>query len=157
MDTADTSQRRQVQEEPRLAGRPVGMRKDVRRKVELLRRLDVLAGAGRRELEALARHADEVRVPRRTTLLREGTTGRELVLVLEGEVEIVRAGQVLNRVGPGSVLGEIALVTGAPRTATARTITPARLVVITDLAYRSFASARTRGELRASAAARAST
>jgi CRP-like cAMP-binding protein len=123
-------------------------------KVDLLRRLDVFAGAERRELEAIARHADELVVPRRTTLLREGGSGIELVLILEGEVEILRGDRVLNRVGPGSVIGEIALVAKVPRTATARTITPVRLLVVTDRVYRSFASRRTRGKLGELAAAR---
>jgi CRP-like cAMP-binding protein len=124
-------------------------------KVELLRQAAVLADTGRRELEALASEADEVAVPAGRTILRQGTAGRELVVLLDGEAEVLRDGRVVNRVGAGEVVGEIALLSRRPRTASVRTTTPARLLVLTDLAFRSFASDETRDELGAVARSRA--
>jgi CRP-like cAMP-binding protein len=123
-------------------------------KAELLRGIRVFARAGRRELEALAAQADELVVPAGRTILRQGTSGRELVVILDGEADVLRDGRVINRIGSGEVAGEIALLSRGPRTATVRTTKPTRLLVLTDLAYRSLVSDKTRDELRAVARAR---
>ena len=47
-----------------------------------------------------------------------------------------RKGRKVNTLGSGDFLGEIALVTGAPRTATVTTTTPARMLVITARDFR---------------------
>jgi CRP-like cAMP-binding protein len=50
---------------------------------------------------------------------------------MEGTVRIERGGQTINTIGPGDFLGEIALLDGGPRTATAVTETPCRLLSMT--------------------------
>ena len=54
-----------------------------------------------------------------TVLAREGGTGNEFVVVLEGEVEVRRGDEVVATLGPGDYVGEIALLDDRPRTATA--------------------------------------
>jgi len=54
-----------------------------------------------------------------TKLLIEGERGDTLLIIGAGEVRIEKAGNVLATVKAGSVLGEMALITGAPRSATA--------------------------------------
>ena len=44
--------------------------------------------------------------------------------------------RVVNQLGPGDFVGEIALVTGKPRTATVKTRGPARVLVITASGFR---------------------
>jgi len=62
-------------------------------------------------------------------LIETGETGRDLFLVLAGEVAIRRgagpAAPVVSRMGPGSVIGEIALLSDGVRTATAEASGPA--------------------------------
>jgi zinc transporter ZupT len=53
------------------------------------------------------------------TLFSEGDPGDRLYFVVSGHVRVERAGKFLHDLGPGDVLGEIALLTGGPRTATA--------------------------------------
>ena len=59
-------------------------------------------------------------------LMREGDLGDESFELLSGRVEIVRGVDEvrLDVVGPGSTLGEIAMLAGCPRTATVRAIEP---------------------------------
>lgn len=54
-----------------------------------------------------------------SVLLQEGAPGSTLLVVARGHVTIDKQGQRLAKVGPGTVLGEMALITGAPRSATA--------------------------------------
>ena len=64
----------------------------------------------------------------------EGDDSREMYVVIEGEVEIVKAvhgGEVsLARLMRGDFLGEMSLLESLPRSATARAITPVRLLAI---------------------------
>lgn len=58
-----------------------------------------------------------------SVLFREADTGQFFLIVLAGEADVHRHGRMIATVGPGSVLGELALLTGEPRstTVTART------------------------------------
>ena len=77
-----------------------------------------------------------VTVPEGTKLSSEGSTTRQLVLVLQGEVEVSRDGEIINVLGPGSVIGEItALDVRHEQTATAVATTECRVAIAsaTDL------------------------
>ena len=63
--------------------------------------------------------------------MREGRSGQEFFLIIDGRVRIERGGTPINVLGPGDFLGEIALIDHGPRTATAVTEGPAKLLVIT--------------------------
>ncbi len=59
------------------------------------------------------------RVPKDQKLLVEGEKGDTLLIIASGHVRIEIGGKDLAKLGPGSVLGEMALITGAPRSASA--------------------------------------
>ena len=99
-------------------------------KLELLKRVPLLSGLGKRDIEEVGRLADEVDLPAGHVLMREGATGNEFFVIIEGSVRIERGGATLASLGAGDFLGEIALVDDGPRTATATTESPARLLVV---------------------------
>jgi CRP/FNR family cyclic AMP-dependent transcriptional regulator len=53
------------------------------------------------------------------TIFTEGTTGREMYVVLEGSVYIRVGNKTLDVTGPGGVFGEMALIDSSARSATA--------------------------------------
>ena len=53
-------------------------------------------------------------------IFREGDAGDRMYFIEDGEVQLLRGGEELHKLGAGEVLGEIAVVTGASRTAEAR-------------------------------------
>ena len=63
-------------------------------------------------------------------LTREGATGHEFIIVLDGEVEVRKGNNVIATRGPGTYVGEIALLDHRPRTATVVATTPVRIEVI---------------------------
>ncbi len=100
-------------------------------KLDTLRRIPLFAGCSTRELREISKVADEVLLPAGYTLTREGATGKELVVIVEGAADVVRHGRTIDAVGDGDVVGEIAVVTDAPRTATVKTTRPTRALVFT--------------------------
>jgi putative iron-dependent peroxidase len=81
-------------------------------------------------LQRVAELAAEVRAADGDVLVRQGEPGDEFFVVVEGNVIVERDGRRVARLGPGDFLGEIALIDGRPRTATARADGEARLLVL---------------------------
>lgn len=106
-------------------------------KLDLLHSIPLFSRLGRREIERLGQLFDEIDVPAGQVLMRQGDRGSEMFVVASGRVRVDRDGQVLAERGPGSVVGEIALLSEGPRTASVTTVDPARLFVI---AHREFHS-----------------
>jgi CRP-like cAMP-binding protein len=105
-------------------------------KIELLKRVPLFAGCTKDECRELALVADELDIRDGTVLTREGRPGREFFVLVEGTVEVTRNGEKIAELGAGDWLGEIALLTKGPRTATATATSPARILVVTDRAFR---------------------
>lgn len=66
----------------------------------------------------IASRGEEVSLEGGEVLCREGDPGDGLYFILEGELDISIQGRILNRLVPGNVMGEIALLDKGPRTAT---------------------------------------
>jgi CRP-like cAMP-binding protein len=63
-------------------------------------------------------------------LFREGEKGDKMYVLLEGEIDIFLGDFVLETSGPGSLIGEMALIDDSPRTANAVAKTPSKLAQI---------------------------
>ena len=70
-------------------------------------------------------------------LCKEGETGREFFVIIDGTVEVEAKGKHLATLGAGDFVGEIALVVDIPRIASVTTSSPVRALVITGRAFRS--------------------
>jgi CRP-like cAMP-binding protein len=63
-------------------------------------------------------------------LFREGEAGDHMFAVVEGSLELAVADRVVDRVGPGQILGEMAIIDQSIRSATATAITEARVAPV---------------------------
>jgi CRP/FNR family transcriptional regulator, cyclic AMP receptor protein len=105
-------------------------------KIELLKRVPLFEECSRRELREIAAVADEIVVPAGTALASEGQSGRELVIIVEGSADVTKRGRKINEVGGGDFVGEIAVVTDRPRTASVKTTRPTHALVLTRRDFR---------------------
>jgi CRP-like cAMP-binding protein len=113
----------------------VALRRDA--KIELLKKVPLFSGCSKSELRELAKSADELDIREGTVLTREGKAGREFFVVISGTARVTKNGKKIADVGAGDWLGEIALLTDSPRTATVTATSPIDLLVITDRRFRS--------------------
>ena len=105
-------------------------------KVELLQAVPLFASCSKTELERIASLADELDLADGATLIREGERGREFLVIVDGTVRVTKRGKKVRDLGSGDFIGEIALVSDVPRTATVTATSPVRLLVVTDRAFR---------------------
>src|SRR4029078_10244368 len=104
--------------------------------MELLQAVPLFASCSKAELGRIASLADELDLADGATLIREGERGREFLVVVNGTVTVTKRGKKGTDLGAGGFIGEIALVSDVPRTATVTATSPVRLLVVTDRAFR---------------------
>jgi CRP-like cAMP-binding protein len=110
-------------------------------KLDLLRRVPLFTQCKAEPLDLISRLADEVDVAEGYTLMRQGDIAHEFFLIVDGKVRIERDGKTIRTLGPGDYLGEVALLSESPRTATAVTEGPTKLMVITHQGFNSLLDA----------------
>ena len=108
-----------------------GTIRPVQQKQDLLEQVPLFAGISAAGIEELGAIADEIEVRPGTVLTHEGAREGFFFIVIEGTVRIERGGHLVNTIGAGAFFGEIALLDGGPRTATAIAETPCRLLSMT--------------------------
>lgn len=98
--------------------------------LERLGALPMFSGCSKQELRDVARIVDELQVDEGRVLMSQGDAGQEAFVIEEGTADVVRDGQLLATVGPGSYVGELALIDAGPRSATVTATSPIRVLVI---------------------------
>lgn len=102
------------------------------RDCELLGRLDLFGGLDKDAFTDFVALGTAVVVPAQRTIFEAGDQPDRIYIILQGEVAILSAAGgdrtlLLNQLGAGEILGEIAAIDGGPRTAGAVAVTRVRL------------------------------
>ncbi|HVL81528.1 MAG TPA: cyclic nucleotide-binding domain-containing protein [Actinomycetota bacterium] len=99
-----------------------------------LRSVPLLSGSPS-ELRELTSLGTEVDVAQGYVLMREDDPGREGFIVLSGRASVEVDGVEVATLGPGQIVGEMALLDRLPRSATVRAQTPMRLLTLSALEF----------------------
>jgi CRP-like cAMP-binding protein len=84
------------------------------------------------ERSSLARMVDEFSAPAGSTLVEQGDSGYEFMVIEEGTVDVLCDGERVDSMGPGDFFGELAaLRTGSRRNATIVATSDVRLLTLT--------------------------
>jgi CRP/FNR family cyclic AMP-dependent transcriptional regulator len=92
--------------------------------------VSLFAACSKKELQAVARATDEVVLPAGRALCEQGATGREAFIILQGSADVLINGTKVATLGPGTCVGELALLDPGPRTATVVAATDIDALVI---------------------------
>ena len=97
-----------------------------------LRALEAFAECSDDELERIDSLVTETRIPAGRVIMTEGKPGLEFVVLQEGTATITREGNELGTVGPGAIVGEMALLDPelGPRSATVTAASDIRALVL---------------------------
>jgi hypothetical protein len=102
------------------------------------------------ELERLAAKSRWRDVPAASDVVRQGEPGHEFFVVDQGDLVVWVDGVERNRLTAGDNFGEIALLRDVARTATVRSLTPARLLVVSGRDFLAAVMVREEGHALAS-------
>lgn len=85
---------------------------------------------------SLFEHASNTRsIAAGTTIFNAGDARDDMYAVLEGEVDLIVNGKLVETVGKGGIFGEMALIDKEPRTGTAVARTDARIAVVDETRF----------------------
>jgi hypothetical protein len=103
-------------------------------RILLLREIPIFADLSPEDLQLVAETAQEAWYPQDTILFRQGEEGNLMLVIVEGELDVLHrvndSEEVLVRRGPGDFVGEMAVIESAPRSATLRTCSDVRVLAI---------------------------
>jgi CRP-like cAMP-binding protein len=102
----------------------------------LLGRAPLFSEFSREDVKSLAEYMGVYRAQPAETIIREGDVGDFMLLIIRGEVDILKRGfqreqQHMTTVGPGTTIGEMSMIDGEPRFATCRTTQATTFAVLT--------------------------
>lgn len=101
---------------------------------EKLARLNRLEALDDADLAKVVRAGRHVHLPADWSLIWEKTPADKAYLIVEGEVSVRKAGQEVARLGPGDVIGEMAIVGHKLRSASVVSLTPVEVIHFTKQA-----------------------
>jgi CRP-like cAMP-binding protein len=100
------------------------LRRTRRETAQALSVVPLFSGFSKTDLNKLAEETDVVSFPAGTTIVEEGLLGETMFVVTSGEAKVMRGNRRLGTVRPGDFFGEVALLDGAPRSASVVAETP---------------------------------
>jgi CRP/FNR family transcriptional regulator, cyclic AMP receptor protein len=98
--------------------------------MERLANIPLFQNLSAKQLEVVDALVTTIDVAPGRELIRQGEAGREFVVVVEGEAEVRRDGEVIATRGPGMFFGEMALLLKRPRNASVVAKTAMKIDVI---------------------------
>lgn len=108
---------------------PANDTRDVVTALQQVPRFNTLTDA---DLERIASNSRHLTVPEHWALMTENTPADKAYLVIRGEALVRQRGEEIARVGPGELIGEIALVNHKLRSATVVAETPLEVLHFTS-------------------------
>lgn len=99
-------------------------------KVALLETIPLFKDLSRKQLDHIARLADEIEVPAGRRLATAGAGGHELFVIIDGRATVSAKRGRTVRLGRGDFFGEMSVLDGGPRSATVDAESNMRLLVV---------------------------
>ena len=95
-----------------------------------LAKVELFEGFTPAELARVAELVDEVDAEQGAVLTEQGKPGTEAFIVIAGNAAFEVGGERKGSIGPGELIGEMALIDNRPRVGTVRALSPMKLLVL---------------------------
>jgi ATP/ADP translocase len=104
-------------------------------KILLLKEIEIFSGLSATELAAIAGVTEETAYGENEDVIRQNSAGETVFLIIEGKVSVIMEREngnqeSIDQMSSGSAFGEMALIDDSPRSATIRTMTPCRFLIL---------------------------
>lgn len=99
-------------------------------KAGLIRSIPLFSDCTPSEVAEVAALADEIDLRSGKLMTTENADGREFVVIIDGTADVLQHDEKIATLGPGDWFGEIAVLTGRPRTATVVATSPVHALVV---------------------------
>jgi len=105
--------------------------------ISLLQKVPIFAGLSEEVVTAFAEAGRQERVEAGAVIVEQGAPGREMFIVVEGEVEVLKQRQAsreltLATLAVGEFFGEMCIIQCMPRSATVKAVKPCLLFALTN-------------------------
>ncbi|MCG8591754.1 MAG: Crp/Fnr family transcriptional regulator [Proteobacteria bacterium] len=106
-----------------------------REATESLRAIPLFSDISDDDLDTIASHLIERRYPKQTVIVEEGLAGDYMYIIREGRVKVTKTSEdgrekIMGFLDAGDFFGEMSLLEHAPRSASVKTLEPARLLAL---------------------------
>lgn len=99
--------------------------------------LPAFSGLSKADLRKIERLMTPINIKSGKTLMKQGAVGAEAFVIVEGKASVRKGSRVVATVGPGDVIGEMAILSRHPRSAT---VTAETDMLVEVLSRREFSS-----------------
>lgn len=122
---------------------PVRVALSADEKRRLLANVELFSGLSPKEIDAIVPVAQRKELGRKEELFHKGDEGTQVYIVISGKLKALTTSEagddvVFSILGPGEVIGEVALMGGTPRTASIMAIDACELLVINRRDFMAF-------------------
>lgn len=106
------------------------------RYLEHLKKVPLFAMCSKQELTMIARRGTHLEFDEGATIVRQGASGYEFCIIIDGKAAVSRDGRDVATLGPGDFFGELALLDRAPRNATVTAATRLEAIIVSSREFR---------------------
>ncbi len=100
-------------------------------KMETLKKIPLFASLNFKEMAQILEITQVRNIAVGTEIMKEGTTGEDMYVILKGQVEVIASGNKVADLKPGQFFGEMSLIDKSPRSATIRATSESKMLRIT--------------------------
>ncbi|MBW2096628.1 MAG: cyclic nucleotide-binding domain-containing protein [Deltaproteobacteria bacterium] len=104
-------------------------------KIDLLRKVPLFNKLNKRQLNEIGKYADELPMKAGQMLAQQDKRGLDFDFIVEGKARVEKDGEFIRYLTAGDFFGEIAIIDGAPRTATVIAETDMTLLVVSKRSF----------------------
>ncbi len=113
-------------------------RKEENEVVNMLQNVPIFSGMSKKELKTMSHSFVQRTFETGKVIEEEGSKGVSFYLIVDGNVDVKKAGKSIAKLGKGQFFGELSILDKQPRSATIEALEPTRCLIMTAWVWSGF-------------------